>query len=54
MSEQPNPRDEPQVVSTQEARSGETSGHVRTILGVSMSLTVIGLGVVLLIWISGA
>ena len=54
MSEQPNPRDEPQVVSTEKARSGETSGHVRLILGVSMSLTVIGMGVVLLMWISGA
>lgn len=54
MSEQRNPSDEPPVVSTRDARSGETSGHMRIVLGVSLSLTVIGMGVVLLIWIAGA
>jgi hypothetical protein len=33
--------DEEQVLTTTEARSGETSGHVRTVLAVSLSLALI-------------
>jgi len=54
MNQQPIRPDEPQVVSTREARSGETSGHMRVVLGVSLSLAVIAMGVVLLTWIAGA
>lgn len=46
--------EEPTVVPTVEARSGRTTGHVRVILGVSLFLAVIGMGIVLLIWTLGA
>lgn len=43
-------RDEAPEVTMCEARSGETSGHVRTILGVSLSLTVLGMAIALAYW----
>lgn len=54
MTQRSAPEGDHTVISTQKARSGETSGHLRIILVVSLSLTVIGMGVVLLIWTSGA
>jgi hypothetical protein len=42
--------DESPEVTTCEARSGETSGHVRTILGVSLALTVLGMAIALAYW----
>jgi len=41
------------TVTTKEARSGETSGHVRIILIASMALAIIGLIVVLAVWSQG-
>jgi len=38
------------TLSTQEARAGETSGHVRVVLIVGLILAVVGLGVVYAIW----
>jgi hypothetical protein len=40
-------------VTTKEARSGETSGHVRIVLIVGMALAIIGLIVALAIWSQG-
>jgi hypothetical protein len=45
---------EPVVVPPVKARSGRMTGHVRVILGVSLFLTVIGMGIVLLVWTLGA
>ena len=47
-----DPRDgEPETeVTTREARSGETSGHVRRILAISLSLTVAGMALLLVYW----
>jgi hypothetical protein len=48
-----DPRDEAEPeteVTTREARSGDTSGHVRRILGISLSLTAIGMALVLIYW----
>lgn len=42
------------TLSKEDARAGETSGHVRLILGLSMSLVVIGLGVLVFVWSSAA
>ena len=41
------------TVTTKEARSGETSGHVRVILIVGTALAIIGLVVALAIWSQG-
>jgi hypothetical protein len=41
------------TVSTKEARSGETSGHVRIVLIAGLALAIIGLIVVLAIWSQG-
>jgi hypothetical protein len=41
------------TVPVEEARSAETTGHVRIILGVSFALAVICLGVVMLAFSSG-
>ena len=41
------------TVTTREARSGETSGHVRTILIVGTLLAIIALIVTLIIWSQG-
>ncbi len=41
------------VVPTVEARAGRATGHVRVILGISLFCTVIGMGIVLLIWTTG-
>jgi hypothetical protein len=41
------------TVTTREARSGETSGHVRIILIAGLALAIIGLIVVLAIWSQG-
>ncbi len=41
------------TVTTQEARSGETSGHVRIILIAGMALAIIGLIVILAVWSQG-
>jgi hypothetical protein len=38
--------EQPTVLTKEEARSGETSGHVRRILSISMTLTIIGLAAV--------
>ncbi|MEZ5647972.1 MAG: hypothetical protein R3E60_03310 [Alphaproteobacteria bacterium] len=48
----PSPPPTPSL-STQEARSGETSGHVRIILLVSLNLAIIGLLIVLALAIKG-
>lgn len=37
----------PTVLSKEDARSGETSGHMRGVLGVSLTLTVLALAAVL-------
>jgi hypothetical protein len=42
-----------QTVPMEEARSAETTGHVRIILAVSFALAVICLGVVMLTFASG-
>lgn len=42
--------DRPVRISTERARSGETSGHVRLILIVSVTLTIVALGAVLGWW----
>lgn len=39
------------TLTTQEARAGETSGHVRVILIAGTILAVVGLGAALLYWI---
>lgn len=41
------------TITTKEARSGETSGHVRVILIVGTALAIIGLVVALAIWSQG-
>jgi hypothetical protein len=41
------------TVTTKEARSGETSGHVRIILIAGMALAIIGLIIVLAVWSQG-
>jgi hypothetical protein len=41
------------TVTTREARSGETSGHVRAILITGTLLAIIGLIVTLIIWSQG-
>jgi hypothetical protein len=41
------------TVTTKEARSGETSGHVRIVLIVGMAAAIIGLIVALAIWSQG-
>jgi hypothetical protein len=41
------------TVTTKEARSGETSGHVRIILIAGMALAIIGLIVILAVWSQG-
>ena len=38
------------TVTTQEARSGETSGHVRVVLIVGLILAIVGLIVTFVIW----
>lgn len=38
------------TLTTKESRSGETSGHVRTILIVGLAIAIIGLAVMLAIW----
>jgi hypothetical protein len=41
------------TVTTREARSGETSGHVRIILIAGLALAIIGMIVMLAIWSQG-
>ncbi len=41
------------TVTTREARSGETSGHVRIVLIAGLALAIIGLIVMLAIWSQG-
>lgn len=41
------------TVTTKEARSGETSGHVRIILIAGLAIAIIGLVVMLAIWSQG-
>jgi uncharacterized membrane protein YidH (DUF202 family) len=41
------------TMTTKEARSGETSGHVRIILIAGLALVIIGMIVVLAIWSQG-
>ena len=41
------------TVTTKEARSGETSGHVRIVLIAGLALAIIGMIVVLAIWSQG-
>ena len=41
------------TMTTREARSGETSGHVRIILIAGLALAIIGMIVVLAIWSQG-
>lgn len=41
------------TVTTKEARSGETSGHVRIVLIVGLALAIIGMIVMLAIWSQG-
>ena len=41
------------TVTAREARSGETSGHVRIILIAGLALAIIGMIVVLAIWSQG-
>jgi len=38
------------ILSGEKARSGETSGHLRVILGVSFALAAIALGILLAFW----
>ena len=42
--------DRPRVVPAERARTGETSGRIRRVLGVSMTLTIIALGIVVVWW----
>lgn len=39
------------TLTTQEARAGETSGHVRVVLLVGIVLAVVGLGVTYVVWL---
>ena len=41
------------TMTTKEARSGETSGHVRIVLIAGLALAIIGLIVMLAIWSQG-
>jgi hypothetical protein len=41
------------TVTTKEARSGETSGHVRIVLIAGLALAIIGMIVLLAIWSQG-
>ena len=41
----------PPTLDTTEARQGETSGHTRWVLHLSMGLAVVILGAVLLLWV---
>jgi hypothetical protein len=41
------------TVTTREARSGETSGHVRIVLIAGLALAIIGMIVLLTIWSQG-
>ena len=45
--------DEHVTVTTKEARSGETSGHVRTVLIVGVTIAIVGLIVAAAIWSPG-
>ncbi len=38
------------TLTTQEARAGETSGHVRVVLIVGIVLAVVGLGLTYIFW----
>lgn len=40
------------VIKGEEARSGETSGHVRRILGISFAMVTIAFGVLLAYWMN--
>jgi hypothetical protein len=40
------------TLSDEEARAGETSGHVRVILIVGIILAVMGLGITYIVWFS--
>ncbi|HWA42869.1 MAG TPA: hypothetical protein VHA10_06635 [Hypericibacter adhaerens] len=40
------------VLSTEEARSGETSGHLRKILGISIAMVTIAFGILLAYWMN--
>jgi hypothetical protein len=46
-------QDDHVTVTTREARSGETSGHVRIVLIAGMALAIIGFIVALAIWSQG-
>ena len=41
------------TLTTKEARSGETSGHVRIVLIAGLALAIIGVIVVLAVWSQG-
>ncbi len=41
MAQNTNDPNKPTILATEEARQGETSGRLRTVLGVSMALAVI-------------
>ena len=45
------PDDRPPTLNTTEARQGETSGHMRWVLHLSMALGVVVLGAVVLWWV---
>jgi len=46
-------KDDRVTLTTKEARSGETSGHVRTILIAGLALAIIAMVVFLIIWSQG-
>jgi hypothetical protein len=45
------PDDHPPTLNTTEARQGETSGHMRWVLHLSLGLAVVVIGLVLLFWV---
>jgi hypothetical protein len=42
----------PTVLKGEEARSGETSGHLRRILGISFAMVTIAFGILLAYWMN--
>ena len=44
--------DHPTVIKGEEARSGETSGHLRRILGISFAMVTIAFGILLAYWMN--
>jgi hypothetical protein len=45
------PDDHPPTINTTEARQGETSGHMRRVLGLSLTAAAVVFAIVLIWWV---